>query len=107
MVRKILLGTVFLLSLTMMSACASRGYYGGGGGYYGPRVPPPAPRYGPAGYAPGPGYVWCEGFWDWRDRWVWSPGQWARPPHVRATWVPGRWNRGSHGQYEFRRGHWR
>jgi hypothetical protein len=104
MVRKILLGSVFTLSLAMMTACASRGYVAG---YYGPRVPPPAPRYGAVGYAPGPGYVWCEGSWDWRDRWVWAPGYWARPPRPHAVWAAGRWNSGPRGRYEFRRGHWR
>ncbi|HLJ17988.1 MAG TPA: hypothetical protein VKV15_26055 [Bryobacteraceae bacterium] len=68
--------------------------------------PPPPPRVEAYGYAPGPGYVWVSGFWDWRGQWVWAPGRWARPPRPHAYWVPSRWERGHHG-YAFVRGHWR
>jgi len=75
-------------------------------GYYVAAPPPPAPVVRVVGYAPGPGYAWVEGFWDWRGRYVWVPGYWARPPRPHAVWVPGRayYN---HGRYYRRRGHWR
>jgi hypothetical protein len=98
--RKFLLaGTVFLG--TLLSACAT-------GSYASVRFgPPPPPRYGVRGYAPSPGYVWTDGYWDWRgSRWTWMDGRWMRPPHRRGTWVPGTWVQ-EHNRYRFRRGYWR
>jgi hypothetical protein len=92
-----------ILWLVGMTACASHGYYA----VRVPGPPPPPMAMGVRGYAPGPGYVWVDGFWDWRGgRWFWSGGQWMRPPRARAVWVPGRWDRGHDGYY-FRRGYWR
>ena len=72
-----------------------------GNGYAAVRFgPPPPPRYGVMGYAPGSGFVWTEGSWDWRG------GRWLRPPHARAVWVAGYW-REDHHQWRFERGHWR
>jgi hypothetical protein len=85
------------LTVLSFTGCAARAYY---------VPPPPALRYEAYGYAPGPGYVWVGGFWDWRDRYVWVPGYWARPPRPRAVWVPGR-GYYSHNRYYYRRGHWR
>jgi hypothetical protein len=90
-----------LLSASFAGAC--------GGGYVAYRVPPPpAPQFvGAVGYAPGPGYVWVDGFWDLRGgNWVWASGRWAHPPRPRAVWVADRWERhGEHWRYQ--RGHWR
>lgn len=72
------------------------------------RYGPPPPRYAVVGVAPGPGYVWTEGFWDWRGgAYVWVPGRWLRPPRPRAVWVPGAWVERPHRGWEFRRGGWR
>ena len=99
--KKILLGGVFALS-TILAGC--------GGGYYGPsyvRYGPPAPRYEVVGVAPGPGFVWTNGYWDRRgSNWAWVGGRWDRPPRARAVWVPHEW-RQEHGRYRFYRGHWR
>jgi hypothetical protein len=49
---------------------------------------PPRPRFEVVlGPAPGPGYAWVPGYWDWQDRWVWVGGRWdaARPGYV---WTP-------------------
>ena len=56
-------------------------------GYYGDvvQVAPPPPRVEVIGVAPGPGYVWLNGYWGW------SGG--------RHTWVGGRWDQGRPGQY--------
>ncbi len=87
----------------LMSSCAVRGAYVSSYG--------PPPRYGVIGVAPGSGFVWAEGFWDWRGgRYVWVSGRWMRPPRSGAVWVPGAWEeRHEHGRrgWEFRRGHWR
>ena len=74
--------------------------------YYVAGPPPPPQAVGIVGYAPGPGYVWIDGFWDWRGRYVWVPGYWGRRPHPRAVWVPGRPHY-EHGRYSYHRGYWR
>jgi len=97
--RKVILLLLVVLALAALSACA--------GGYYYVRVPPPPARYGVVGYAPGPGYVWCDGFWDWRGgNWFWVGGSWRRPPHPGARWVPHRWVQSGRG-YRMEHGHWR
>ena len=43
-----------------------------------PATPPPdpIPEYQPA--APGPGYAWVNGYWDWTgSEWTWDTGYWA------------------------------
>jgi len=99
-----LLSAVLFAALTT-GACATRSYYGS---YYGGRIPPPpAAQIGVVGYAPGPGYVWVDGFYDLRgSRWVWTPGYWVRPPRPRAVWVRPHWEPHGHG-YRFHSGHWR
>src|SRR6478609_5441134 len=90
-----------LLAATAVSACGQPRYYG----YSVP--PPPPPRHGVVGYAPGPGYVWADGFYDLRgNRWVWVPGYWVRPPRPRAVWVRPYWEPRGRGYY-FHRGRWR
>ena len=97
--RKILTGAFVLLG-TVLSACA------GGGAYY-VRNGPPAPRYAVIGVAPGPGFVWTNGYWDWRGRnWVWTEGRWVRPPRRHATWVAPEWRQEGRA-WRFHRGHWR
>lgn len=54
--------TAVLLGSTALLGC--------GGGYYRAGVvigpPPPPPVYGAVGYAPGPEYVWTDGYYDLR-----------------------------------------
>jgi hypothetical protein len=98
--KKKLLAAGFVVFGTLLSSC-------GANGAVVVRFAPPPPRYGVIGVAPGPGYVWAEGFWDWRGgNYVWAPGRWMRPPHPRSVWVPGAWVESRHG-YAFHRGHWR
>jgi hypothetical protein len=91
---------LILLSATLLG-CTSRSYYSR-------RYPPPPPRaYGVIGTTPGPGYVWIDGYQDWRaPRYVWVPGRWVRPPRARAVWVPGHWNHRG-GRQVWIRPHWR
>src|SRR5215475_10735681 len=98
--KKLLLMSTVMLG-TILSAC-------GGGGYYTARFgPPPPPRYAVIGVAPGPGYVWTNGYWDRRgSSWGWVDGRWMRPPRGRAVWVPNEW-RNEGGRYRMHRGYWR
>jgi hypothetical protein len=71
------------------------------------RVGPPAPVVEVRAGAPGPRYVWVDGYHRWDGRaYVWVPGRWAIPPRARAAWVPGHWVHASRGYY-FVDGHWR
>ena len=69
------------------------------------QAPPPVLAETPVA-APGPGYIWQTGEWQWKDGWVWVAGRWAYPPHPQAVWVRGSWYQGSQG-WLFVAGHWR
>ena len=95
-----------LAAAGMLAGCAGRSYGYGYGYRVGP--PPPVPAYaGPYGVAPGPGYVWTDGYYDLRGRdWVWVRGRYMRPPHHRSVWVTPRWEQTRHG-WSRRSGYWR
>lgn len=96
--KRIWMAGAFMMASTLMTACA--------GGAVVVEGPPP-PRYGVVGVAPGPGFVWVEGFWDLRgSRWEWAPGHWVRPPRARAVWVAPEWRHESN-RWRFHKGHWR
>ena len=73
--------------------------------------PPPAPRVvavRPA--APGPGFIWVDGYWyPVGGHYRWHEGYWTRPPYEGAHWVgphhdgrqffAGYWD-GGHGRVE-------
>jgi hypothetical protein len=98
--KRILLTGALLAAMTS-AACASPRYVAW-------RVPPPpVARRVVVGTAPGPGYVWTDGYYDLRGRrWVWIPGRWVRPPRARAVWAPGYWAP-HRGGWRFRAGYWR
>ena len=97
--RRTILGLTFLA--TSLIGC------GGGYGYYYANTPPPPLRAEVVGVAPGPGYVWINGYWGWRgNAYTWVHGYYARPPHRGARWVEPHWDR-DRGRYRFREGHWR
>ena len=76
------------------------------GGYY-TNVPPPAERVEVVGVAPGPEFIWINGYWGISGgAHVWVPGRWVRPPHARAVWIAPIWER-RYGRYYFHEGHWR
>lgn len=69
--------------------------------------PPPQPME-PVYAAPGPGYVWINGQWQWNGvGWVWVGGRWAYPPWPNAIWIHGYWYRGPFGGWRHVHGHWR
>lgn len=87
-----------------ISGCYARAGYGGVLVY---QDPPPA-RVVVRPYAPGPGYAWVDGYWNWNGSgWVWADGHWTAPRPgyivVQPRWVrqgrgwsyaPGGWRRG-------------
>jgi hypothetical protein len=100
MKKLLMLGTVLIG--TVLTGCAGSGYYTTA--RFGP---PPPPRYGMVGRAPGPGFVWTDGYWDRRGgSWFWVGGTWQRPPHNRVRWQPGSWHQNGNN-WRFERGHWR
>ena len=101
MKQKLLAGAAVLLG-TVLSACGG-GYYGASYVGYGP----PPPRYGAMGYAPGPGYVWVDGYWNrYGNDWRWNNGRWAVPPRGYHHWERSEW-RHEGRSWRFHEGRWR
>jgi hypothetical protein len=101
--KKNFLAAAFVLFGTILTGCAGGYRYNYGYAGYGP----PAPRYRAIGVAPGPGYVWVNGYWGWRgSRYEWNEGRWDRPPRGRTAWVDGNWRHEGRG-WRYREGHWR
>ena len=71
------------------------------------RVAPPPPVVEHRPVAPGPRYVWTDGYHRWDGhRYVWVSGRWVVPPRPGVVWVPGHWaERG--GGWVWIEGHWR
>jgi WXXGXW repeat (2 copies) len=68
---------------------------------------PPPPPTETVVVAPGPGFVWIGGEWQWNGAgWVWVGGRWALPPYPNAIWVHGYWYRGPIGGWRHASGHW-
>ena len=56
---------------------------------------PPPPRVYARPVAPGPGYVWVDGYWyPVNGHYVWHRGYWTQPPYGGAIWVGPRWEGG-------------
>ena len=71
------------------------------------RVRPPVAAVEVRGVAPGPDFVWIDGFHRWEgERYVWVSGRWERRPHRGAVWVPGRWRHHDRGWF-WVEGHWK
>ncbi len=85
-----------LASALLAAGCVvvpADGYYAGGP----VAVAPPPPQVEVIGVAPGPGYIWIGGFWNWvGNRHAWVSGHWApqRPGHA---WSGPRWYRDGPG----------
>src|SRR6266852_2054365 len=71
--------------------------------------PPPPPRVVRTRPAPGPGYVWVDGYWyPSGNRYKWHDGYWTRAPYERSVWVGPRYEGGFfyNGYWEGARGRW-
>ena len=57
--------------------------------------------------APGPEFVWIDGYHRWDgNAYVWVPGRWDKPPRPHAHWIAHRWvKRG--GGWVLVEGHWK
>lgn len=67
---------------------------------------PPAPYVEVVDAAPGPDYVWINGYWWWDGaQYVWSRGYWGVPPSRGYVWVAPGWVRDG-GRYVFVHGRW-
>jgi hypothetical protein len=89
-----------LVGAAGLVSCAGGAYV-----YYAPAAPPPV-RVEAFGAAPGPGYVWINGYWGYSGGgYAWVAGRWERPPHRGAKWVAGRWERKGN-RWGYRAGHW-
>ncbi len=116
-----ILSLTLLIAASVATACGQRHYYAGGGygytrgpGGWGPayggyvRFAPPQPRHERWGRAPGAGYAWCDGYWDWRrGNWYWVSGSWRRPPSRGGAWASGYWGRYGDRGYRWHPGRWR
>jgi hypothetical protein len=88
-------GAVAIMSL---SGCASGAVY-----YARGPIPPPPPRAYYRGVAPGPGYVWRGGYYNYGPRgYIWVGPSWVMPPRRGAIWIAPRW----YGR-NWRPGYWR
>ena len=71
-------------------------------------VRPPAPIVEVRPAAPGPRYIWIDGYHTWNGTaYVWTPGRWDLPPRHRAHWIPGHWRRHTRHGWYWVPGHWR
>ncbi len=111
--RAVLLAVVLACCLWLVGCYVAPGYVGFAppGVVVGPTVmapgPPPAPPGEAITVAPGPGFVWIGGYWDWGPSgWLWVHGRWGHGPWHGAVWVGPRWEHHGHG-WVMRHGHWR
>jgi len=91
-----------VIAAALTAASCGPGYVG----IYARTAPPPirVETYGPA---PGPGYVWMNGYWSYRDNnYSWVSGRWEHPPRGQRRWEDGRWERRG-DRYQWREGRWR
>jgi len=71
------------------------------------RVAPPVAVVETRGMAPGPGYVWINGYHRWDgNAYAWNAGRWELPPRRHARWVAHRWVH-RRGGYVMVEGRWR
>ena len=74
-----LLATLLFVGGTILSAQVSIGIRMG---------PPPAVRVERRPVAPGPDFMWIDGYWYVvNGRYKWHAGYWTRPPYGGARWV--------------------
>jgi len=68
---------------------------------------PPTVRVETQTVAPGAGYIWVAGHWQWTGtRYAWVSGHWVSRPRPAAVYVEGHWLRRP-GGWVWVEGHWR
>lgn len=68
-------------------------------------APPPIAVYDQPP-APGDGYIWTPGYYQYGDYgYFWVPGQWVLPPSAGMLWTPGYWGFVG-GRYSWHAGYW-
>lgn len=101
--RSLLVLAATLATSTLMVGCVvvPGGHPYGGGGQGGPvMVLPPGPQVELIGVAPGPGFFWIGGFWNWAGgRHVWNGGHWEQNRQGQR-WAPHQWHRDGSGWRE-------
>lgn len=108
--RRIVLSLALAATLgSLLGGCivvpAGRPYGYGYGGGEAVMVAPPSVQAEVVGVAPGPGYFWIGGFWNWiGGRHVWTGGHWEG--HRQGyQWAPHQWHREGNG-WRAAPGHW-
>ena len=95
--KKVLLSAILMAGLTV-------GIAGAADLSIGIRIgPPPQPRVVRVRpVAPGPEFIWVDGYWFAEGRrWRWHEGYWTRPPYAGARWMGPRYEGG-----QFFNGYW-
>ena len=68
-------------------------------------APPPIAVYDQPP-APGDGYIWAPGYYQYGDYgYYWVPGHWVLPPSAGLLWTPGYWGFAG-GRYNWHEGYW-
>ena len=94
-----------LLAALVAAAIGCGGYLASGDVVYVSYAPPPE-RVEVIGPAPGPSYLWMDGYWRWGgSSYDWTPGRWVVVEHDRH-WHHGRWHHNRSGWF-YEEGHWR
>ena len=94
--RNLLTAATVVAASAVLAACIvvpAQPYYGSGP----VAVAPPAPQMEVIAVAPGPGFFWIGGYWNWvGSRHVWTGGHWEahRPGY---HWTPHQWHRDGSG----------
>jgi WXXGXW repeat (2 copies) len=102
-----LAGLGFLALIVLVGVTSGCVAYAGPHGGLRVGFAPPALRIEAGIAAPGAGFVWVPGYYDWRGSdYFWVGGAWVRPPHARAVWVAPRYYQRRGGWY-YSRGYWR
>lgn len=94
-----------LVAALVAAGIGCGGYLASGDVVYASYAPPPE-RVEIVGPAPGPGYLWIDGYWRWGGAsYDWVPGQWIVVEQGRH-WQRGRWHHNRNGWF-YLEGHWR
>jgi hypothetical protein len=90
----------------ILGGCSKGSDTASGGDVVAPEAPPAAQSEMQQPPAPGPDFVWIQGYWVWGGQaYAWHPGYWERPPQTGYVWVAPRYEHVGRG-YRFQAGRW-